>query len=71
MKSKNYSRLSIDKNYYLCCPECTNCIPHIKDIRFDRNKNDFNINYICPCQYPNINKKSYFSALLSEEKPNN
>ena len=35
MKSKNYSRLSIDKNYYLCCPECTNYIPHIKDIRFD------------------------------------
>ena len=71
MKIKNYSRFQVDKDYYLCCPECNICIPHIYNFHCDINKKDFNIDYICPCKYPNVKKIAYFSALLTEEEPKN
>jgi WD40 repeat protein len=70
-KPNNYSQFSLDKNYYLCCPVCNNCVPHIEKFGYDNVKRDFNIDYICPCIYPNHKTKAYFSKLITENKPKN
>lgn len=70
-KHNNYSQFSLDKNYYLCCPVCNNCVPHIEKFGYDYSKSDFNIDYICPCIYSNHKTKAYFSKLITEKKPKN
>jgi WD40 repeat protein len=70
--SKNYEDFKKDKNYYLACPDCKKCIPHIETVDYDSNKKDFIITYICPCN-KSINKinKTYFIDLIVDYDPQN
>ena len=63
--NKKYEDFDLNKNYFLACPECKKCIPHIEAFDFDSNKKDFIIDYICPCnKSDNKIKKTYFIDLL-------
>ena len=70
--NKSYEDFDMNKNYYLACPECKECIPHIETVDYDSNKKDFIITYVCPCN-KSINRinKTYFIDLIVDYDPQN
>ena len=69
---KKYEDFDIDKNYFIACKYCKQCIPQIEKVNYDQENNDFKISYICPCKFPvNKTKKSDFIDLLVDYEPKN
>ena len=66
--SEIYSNLEINKDYYLVCPNCKCRIPHIEEINYDDNNNDFKVLYNCSCIK---SKESYLRFLFSIKEPSN
>ena len=67
----NYDNLNTNKKYYITCPNCKNCIPHMETFEYDSNNKDFKIIYICSCSSKNNLRYAYFSSLITEDKPKN
>ena len=69
---KNYEDFDINKKYFIACQYCKQCIPQIEEVNYDKEKNDFKISYICPCNISkNKTKKSDFIDLLVDYEPKN
>ena len=68
----NYDDLNIYNDYYLLCPQCKNFLPYIQKAEYDKEKNDFKVEYICSCD-SSKNKKNeiYFRSLISVNEPIN
>ena len=70
-RRKSYQEFNLSKNYYIVCPECQNFQPYIKDLKYDINKNDISVSYICQCNKTNNAKKNYLVDFISLKKPSN
>ena len=66
----NYDDLDINDEYYIACPKCRDYIPHIENADYDNEKNDFQVEYICPCDSSD-NKKNicYLRKLITKNEP--
>ena len=54
----------INKNYFIACRECIQCIPHINIVEYDSKVNDFKLTYVCPCDTKNKIKTAYLKELI-------
>ena len=59
-------------NYYLLCPNCLKCSPHIEKFYYDETSKNFLVRYTCICHENTMHsKESLLLNILSDKEPEN
>ena len=70
-RRKSYQEFNLNQNYYIICPDCNYLQPFIEDLKYDTNKDDIFISYICECNKTKKAKNNYLVNCISPKKPSN
>ena len=69
---KNYEEFDLNKIYFLACPDCGQCIPHIESFDYDSKENYFKLSYVCPCNNSIVKiKNAFLREFIIGYEPNN